>query len=70
MPTPNTTLWNHMSSIQDAAVKAMASVNRYRDNSSDMTNSAKATLLATVTTVPSVLQHASNCSICADWDGS
>jgi hypothetical protein len=35
-----------------------------------MTSSARTSTLAKVTTVPSALQHASNCSICNGWDGS
>ena len=60
----------HLATIRDAVNKAINNVNRYGDMNGEMTNPAKATLLATVTTVPSALQHASNCSTCNGWDGS
>jgi len=60
----------HLETIRTAVNTAINNVNRYGDMNGEMTNPAKATLLATVTTVPSALQHASNCSTCNGWDGS
>ena len=60
----------HLQAVRDAVNTAINNVNRYAGYNNDMTNSAKAALLATVTTVPSALQHASNCSTCNGWDGS
>ena len=60
----------HLEGIRGAAIEALKNVVRYRDYNGDMTNVAKAALLATVTTVPAALQHASDCSICRAWDGS
>ena len=60
----------HLVTIRTAVNTAINNVNRYGSMNGEMTNPAKATLLATVTTVPSALQHASNCSTCNGWDGS
>lgn len=59
----------HLEEVKRAVNTAINNVIRYRDYNGDMTNSAKAALLATVTTVPVALQHASNCSICTAWSG-
>ena len=69
MATNDATL-EHLQAIRAAVNTAINNVNRYAGYNSDMTNAAKASLLATVTTVPSALQHASNCSTCNGWDGS
>jgi hypothetical protein len=69
MATNQVTL-EHLEEVKKALNTAIRNVLRYRDYNGDMTNSAKASLLATVTTVPSALQHASNCSTCNGWDGS
>ena len=60
----------HLASIRGAATTAINNVNHYASNNTDMLSASKATVLATVTTVPSALQHASDCSICRAWDGS
>ena len=60
----------HLQAVRDAVNTAINNVNRYAGYNSEMTSSARTTLLATVTTVPSALQHASNCSTCNGWDGS
>ena len=60
----------HLQTIRTAINAAINNVNRYQGYNGEMTTSAKNALLATVTTVPSALQHASNCSICNGWDGS
>ena len=60
----------HLATVQTAVNTAINNVRRYQGYNGEMTNSAKTSLLATVTTVPSALQHASNCSICNAWDGS
>ena len=69
MATNEATL-DHLATIRSAVNAAINNVNRYAANNTDMLSSSKATLLATVTTVPTALQHASNCSICNGWDGS
>jgi hypothetical protein len=69
MATNEATL-EHLATIRSAVNAAINNVNRYQGYNGEMTNAGKAALLATVTTVPSALQHASNCSICNAWDGS
>jgi len=69
MATSDATL-THLQGIRTAVNKAINNVERYQDHNGDMTTSAKNTLLGTVTTVPSALQHASNCNVCTAWDGS
>ena len=60
----------HLETIRSAVNAAINNVNRYQGYNGEMLSNAKASLLATVTTVPSALQHASNCSVCNAWDGS
>lgn len=60
----------HLGTIRAAINTAINNVSRYQTFNGEMTNAAKASLLATVTTVPSALQHASNCATCNGWDGS
>jgi hypothetical protein len=60
----------HLATIRTAVNAAINNVNRYQGFNSEMTTVAKNALLATVTTVPAALQHASNCSVCNGWDGS
>jgi len=60
----------HLATIRSAVNAAINNVNHYAGNNTDMLSSSKATLLATVTTVPAALQHASDCSVCRAWDGS
>ena len=69
MATSDATL-THLQGIRTAVNKAINNVERYQDYNGDMTTSAKNTLLGTVTTVPSALQHASNCNVCTAWDAS
>ena len=66
----NEAVREHLDGIRNAANAAISNVNRYQGFNGEMTTSAKAALLATVTTVPAALQHASNCSVCNGWDGS
>ena len=66
----NETVLDHLATIRSAVNERMNNVNRYQSHNGDMTNVAKAALLATVTTVPAALQHASDCSVCRAWDGS
>ena len=66
----NEAVLEHLATIRSAVNAAISNVNRYQGFNSEMTTAAKAALLATVTTVPAALQHASNCSICNGWDGS
>ena len=69
MATNDATL-EHLETIRDAVNTAINNVHRYANYNGDMTNAGKAALLATVTTVPAALQHASNCATCNGWDGS
>ena len=69
MATNEATL-DHLATIRSAVNAAINNVHRYAGYNGDMTNVAKAALLATVTTVPAALQHASDCSVCRAWDGS
>jgi hypothetical protein len=66
----NAVTLEHLLTVADAVSAAINNVNRYQSYNGEMTTSAKNALLATVTTVPAALQHASNCSICNSWDGS
>ena len=60
----------HLNGIRAAINTAINNVRRYQIYNGDMTSAAKNSLLATVTTVPAALQHASDCSTCTAWDGS
>jgi len=60
----------HLNNIRAAINTAINNVSRYQSFSSEMTSVARTALLATVATVPSTLQHASDCAICTAWDGS
>ena len=66
----NEAVREHLEGIRNAANKALNNVNRYQSYNGEMLSAAKVALLATVTTVPAALQHASNCSICNGGDGS
>ena len=66
----NEAVLDHLAIIRSAVNERINNVYRYQGFNSEMTNAAKAALLATVTTVPAALQHASDCSICRTWDGS
>ena len=66
----NTAALEHLATIKSAVNAAISNVTRYQGFNSEMTNAAKAALLAKVTTVPAALQHASDCSVCRAWDGS
>ena len=63
-------LLEHLRALRMAVTDAITSAHGYQDYGSKMTSSNRATHLATVTTVPSARQHASDCSICTAWDGS
>ena len=69
MATNEATL-DHLATIRTAVNTAINNVHHYASNNTDMLSASKATLLATVTTVPAALQHASDCSVCRAWDGS
>jgi hypothetical protein len=60
----------HLLTVADAVSAAINNVNRYQGYNGEMTEAAKTILLATVTTVPAGLIHASDCAICTAWDGS
>jgi len=61
---------DHVRTIKRALNAAQEAVTGWQGYGSAMTTANKAAQLAKVTTVPSALQHASNCSICNGWDGS
>jgi len=63
-------LLTHLQTLQKAVNAAINSASGYRNYGSKLTSSNRATHLATITTVPSDLQHASDCAICNAWDGS
>ena len=63
-------LLEHLRELRRAVTDAMVSANGYKEYGDMMTSSNRATHLATITTVPSARQHASDCSICNSWDGS
>ena len=60
----------HLQTIRTAINAAINNVSRYQSYNGEMTTSAKTALLATVTTVPAGLIHASDCAICTAWDGT
>jgi len=66
----NAATLGHLQTIRSAVNAAINSVNRYQDYNGEMTTAAKNALLATVTTVPTERQHASDCATCNGWDGS
>ena len=66
----NEAVLDHLATIRTAVNTAINNVHHYASNNTDMLSASKATLLATVTTVPAALQHASDCSVCRAWDGS
>ena len=66
----NEAVLEHLATIRTAVNTAINNVHHYASNNTDMLSASKATLLATVTTVPAALQHASDCSVCRAWDGS
>ena len=66
----NEAVLDHLASIKSAVNTAINNVGRHQSFNGEMTTAAKNALLATVTTVPAALQHASDCSVCRAWDGS
>jgi len=66
----NEAVLDHLATVRTAVNTAINNVHHYASNNTDMLSASKATLLATVTTVPAALQHASDCSVCRAWDGS
>ena len=66
----NEAVLDHLASIKSAVNTAINNVGRHQSLNGEMTTAAKNALLATVTTVPAALQHASDCSVCRAWDGS
>jgi hypothetical protein len=66
----NEAVLDHLATIRTAVNERINNVNRYQSHNGEMTTAAKNALLATVTTVPAALQHASDCNICRTWDGS
>jgi hypothetical protein len=66
----NEAVLEHLATVRTAVNTAINNVHHYASNNTDMLSASKATLLATVTTVPAALQHASDCSVCRAWDGS
>jgi len=63
-------LLEHLAALRRSVNAAITEANGYRNYGDKMTDAAKATQLATVTTVPADRLHASDCAICTAWDGS
>jgi len=61
---------DHLGEIRAAVNSAVNTVIDYQTYGSKLTSGNAATERAKVTTVPSALQHANDCSICTQWDGS
>ena len=70
MATTNDEILSHLSVIRSGINASINKVQHYKAYNSEMTAGAKTASLATVTTVPASLQHASDCAVCAAWDGS
>jgi hypothetical protein len=70
MVKTNTEVLDHLDELKESVGSAIQTVIDYQKFGSKLTSSNSATELAKVTTVPSIRQHASNCSICTDWNGS
>ena len=66
----NDAVLEHLATIRTAVNTAINNVHHYQSYNGEMTDGAKAVLLASVTIVPVDFQHASNCAICTSWDGS
>jgi hypothetical protein len=74
MPTSNTQMIAHLEAIRNASNASINTVVGVRqtlvDASKELSDEAMALTLPKITTVPAVLQHPSNCTLCVNWDGS
>jgi len=61
---------DHLSELRATVGSAINTVRDYQTYGSKLTSGNAATERAKVTTVPSPLIHANDCSICTQWDGS
>ena len=69
MATNKATL-EHLQELKDSVNSALSTVFAYQKYGTKLTAGNQASEKALVTTVPTALQHASDCSICTAWDGS
>ena len=69
MATNEATL-EHLKELRDSVNDAINTVVSYQQVGTKLTTGNQTSEKALVTTVPTVRQHASNCSVCTAWDGS
>jgi len=69
MATNEATL-EHLQELRDSVNSAINTVGAYQNYGTKLTSGNQTSEKAKVRTVPTVRQHASNCSICTAWDGS
>ena len=69
MATNEATL-EHLQELRDSVNTAVNTVITYQQLGTKLTAGNQTSEKAKVRTVPTVRQHASNCSICTAWDGS
>ena len=60
----------HLEELRNSVNLAVNTVVAYQNYGTKLTSGNQTSEKAKVRTVPTVRQHASNCSICTAWDGS
>ena len=60
----------HLEELRNSVNSAVNTVVAYQNYGTKLTSGNQTSEKAKVRTVPTVRQHASNCSICTAWDGS
>ena len=60
----------HLEELRNSVNSAVNTVVSYQQYGTKLTSGNQTSEKAKVRTVPTVRQHASNCSICTAWDGS
>jgi len=60
----------HLGQLRSSVADAINTVIAYQQFGTKLTAGNQTSEKAKVRTVPTVRQHASNCSICSAWDGS
>ena len=60
----------HLEQLRNSVNSAVNTVVAYQSYGTKLTAGNQTSEKAKVRTVPTVRQHASNCSICTAWDGS
>ena len=66
----NEAVLEHLREVRTALGDAINTVVAYQRYGPRLTSANQAVELATITTVPSTRQHASDCGICTAWDGT